>query len=92
MPVGKFGRLRRSFLIVCPISLPANAIEGSYCIINVVLPVFTTNSSAAARLTHNPEKHSPQKTVPASLIKKISTHPIIGKLLDSFTSLGAHSI
>ena len=46
------------FSHIYPISLSANAIEGSCCIIHVVSSVFTTNSSPAVCRTHNCETHN----------------------------------
>jgi len=61
LPVGQIGRLHRSFSHIYPISLSANAIQGSCCTIHVVLPVSTTNSSPTACRTHNSETHNPRE-------------------------------
>lgn len=47
-PWAKLECCNRSFPHIYPISLSANAIQGSCCTIHVVLPVSTTNSSPTA--------------------------------------------
>jgi len=92
MPVGQFGKLFASFFSHIYSTLyhcwRMQFKEASAAASNAVLSVFTTNSSPAVP---RPEQFR-KLTILGNKEQYLACTRAIGKLLDSFTSLGAHSI